>query len=327
VKYTRLGPTGAVVSRICLGCMTFGSREWRPWILEEDEARPIVRAALDGGINFFDTADQYSLGESERIVGRLLRDTGRLHELVIATKGFFAMTGAPNMGGLSRKHLVQACEDSLRRLGVERIDLYQIHRYDPDTPIEETLAALDHLVHSGKVLYIGASSMYAWQFGRMLSVSERNGWARFVTMQNHYNLLYREEEREMNPLCEAVGVGLLPWSPLARGLLAGGRKSLEDRESTPRAQHDQYGHSLYNSPNDWEVFEVLSAVAAERGDGPAEVALAWLLSKPAVTAPVVGASRIEHLHAALKAVELELGAEEQARLEAPYRPHPVLGHK
>jgi 1-deoxyxylulose-5-phosphate synthase len=327
MKTTRLGSSGAVVSRICLGCMTFGSSQWRPWVLEEAEARPIIARALEGGINFFDTADQYSLGESERVTGRLLRELARPDEIVIATKVFFPMTATPNMGGLSRKHIVQACEASLRRMGVERIDLYQIHRYDPNVPIEETLAALDHLTHSGKVLYIGASSMYAWQFARMLGASERNGWARFVTMQNHYNLMYREEEREMNPLCAAEGIGLLPWSPLARGYLAGARRSMEDRDSTPRAQADAYGQSLYNRPEDWDVVEALESMARERGDHPAAVALAWVLSKPAVTAPVLGVTRLDHLDAALRAVDLNLKDEEVARLEAPYRAHPVLGHK
>jgi aryl-alcohol dehydrogenase-like predicted oxidoreductase len=326
VKLGRLGTTGASVSRICLGCMTFGSSEWRPWTISEREARPIFRKALESGINFFDTADMYSLGMSEEITGRALREMARLEEIVIATKVFWPMTSGPNMGGLSRKHVVQACEASLRRLGVERIDLYQIHRLDPATPFEETLAALDHLISSGKVLYIGASSMYAWQFARMLSASEQHGWARFVTMQNHYNLLYREEEREMNPLCAAMGVGLLPWSPLARGFLAGGRKSLDDRQSTQRARTDEYGHSLYKRPEDWAIVEALNGVARARGEHPAAVALAWLLSKPAVTAPVLGVSRPEQLDAAFRAVELELSVEEIAQLESPYEPHAVTGH-
>jgi 1-deoxyxylulose-5-phosphate synthase len=306
--------------------MTFGDRSWRPWTLDEAQARVIFRQAIDGGINFFDTADQYSLGMSEEITGRVLREMARLDEIVIATKVFWPMRETPNMGGLSRKHIVQACEASLSRLGVERIDLYQIHRYDPAVAIEETLAALDHLVHQGKVLYVGASSMYAWQFARMLSASERNGWARFVTMQNHYNLLYREEEREMNPLCAAEGVGLLPWSPLARGFLAGARRSLDDRESTARARTDDYGRALYNRPEDWSVVEALTAVARNRGSHPAEVAIAWLLSKPSVTAPVLGASRPEQLDAAFRSVELELSGDEVARLEEPYQPHAVLGH-
>lgn len=326
MKYVPLGATGASVSRICLGCMTFGSKAWRPWVVEESDARAIFRAALEAGINFFDTADMYSLGVSEEITGRALRDMAKLDEVVVATKVFWPMTEGPNMGGLSRKHIVQACEASLRRLGLERIDLYQIHRFDARTPLEETLAALDHLVATGKVLYIGASSMYAWQFAKMLSASERQGWARFVTMQNHYNLLYREEEREMNPLCEAEGVGLLPWSPLARGLLAGARDSLDDRKSTERARTDEYGHSLYTEPGDWDVVEAVRAVARERDVRPAEVALAWLLSKPGVVAPIVGTTKPAHLDAAVKAVELELSAEEVSRLEAPYRPHRILGH-
>lgn len=326
MKYVPLGTTGASVSRICLGCMTFGSKAWRPWVVEEQDARAIFKRAIEAGINFFDTADMYSLGVSEEITGRAVRDMAKLDEVIVATKVYWPMTAGPNMGGLSRKHIIQGCEASLRRLGLERIDLYQIHRLDGKTPMEEVLAALDHLVHSGKVLYIGASSMYAWQFARMLSVAERNGWARFVTMQNHYNLLYREEEREMNPLCAAEGIGLLPWSPLARGYLAGARRSLDDRASTQRAKTDEYGHSLYTNPADWEIVEAVQAVAAERGVTPAEVALAWLLSKPAVTAPIVGTTKASHLDAVIKSVELELSAEEISRLEAPYEPHPIAGH-
>lgn len=326
MKYVPLGTTGASVSRICLGCMTFGSKAWRPWVVEEQDARAIFKRAIEAGINFFDTADMYSLGVSEEITGRALRDMAKLDEVIVATKVYWPMTAGPNMGGLSRKHIIQGCEASLRRLGLERIDLYQIHRLDGKTPMEEVLAALDHLVQSGKVLYIGASSMYAWQFARMLSVAERNGWARFVTMQNHYNLLYREEEREMNPLCAAEGIGLLPWSPLARGYLAGARRSLDDRASTQRAKTDEYGHSLYTNPADWAIVEAVQAVAAERGVTPAEVALAWLLSKPAVTAPIVGTTRASHLDAVIQSVELELSAEEISRLEAPYEPHPIAGH-
>lgn len=326
MKYAPLGTTGASVSRICLGCMTFGSKAWRPWVVEEQDARAIFQRAIEAGINFFDTADMYSLGVSEEITGRAVRDMAKLDEVIVATKVYWPMTEGPNMGGLSRKHIIQGCEASLRRLGLERIDLYQIHRLDGKTPMEEVLAALDQLVQSGKVLYIGASSMYAWQFARMLSVAERNGWARFVTMQNHYNLLYREEEREMNPLCAAEGIGLLPWSPLARGYLAGARRSLDDRASTQRAKTDEYGHSLYTNPADWEIVEAVQAVAAERGVTAAEISLAWLLSKPAVTAPIVGTTRASHLDSAIAAVELELGADEIARLEAPYRPHPIAGH-
>jgi aryl-alcohol dehydrogenase-like predicted oxidoreductase len=326
MKYVPLGTTGATVSRVCLGCMSFGSKKWRPWVVEESDARPIIKKALDSGINFFDTADMYSLGVSEEITGKALRDMATREEVVLATKAFWPMSDKPNMAGLSRKHIVQGCEASLKRLGVERIDLYQIHRLDPKTPMEEILAALDHLVHSGKVLYIGASSMYAWQFGRMLSISERHGWARFVTMQNHYNLIYREEEREMVPLCEAEGVGCLPWSPLARGLLAGARRSMGDRESTTRAKTDDFAQSLYTDPSDWEVVEALNAVARDRGAQAAEVALAWLMSKPVVTAPIVGTTKPQHLDAALRATELALTDEEIQQLEAPYRPHSIAGH-
>ena len=327
MEYTTLGATGVTVSRICLGCMSYGTPAWRPWVLDEDASRPFFRRAVEAGINFFDTADMYSLGVSEEVTGRALREFGRLEEIVLATKVFWPMGEGPNLRGLSRKHIVQGCEASLRRLGVETIDLYQIHRFDAATPIEETLAALDHLVHAGKVRYIGANSGWAWQMAKALSVSERRGWARFVTMQNHYNLLYREEEREMIPLCLAEGVAVIPWSPLARGLLAGGRTSLGDRDSTARAATDDYGHRLYDEPGDWEVVEAVRAVAGERGVTPAEVALAWLLAKPAVAAPIVGATKLSHLDAAIRAVELALTPDEVARLEAPYRPHPVRGHE
>jgi aryl-alcohol dehydrogenase-like predicted oxidoreductase len=327
VNYTTLGATGVTVSRICLGCMSYGSPQWRPWVLDEAAAQPFFRRAVEAGINFFDTADMYSLGVSEEVTGRALREYGRLDEIVLATKVFWPMGEGPNRAGLSRKHVVQACEASLRRLGVETIDLYQIHRFDPATPIEETLAALDHLVHAGKVRYVGASSGWAWRMAQALSASERNGWARFVSMQNHYNLVYREEEREMIPLCRAEGIAVIPWSPLARGLLAGGRSSLDDRASTPRAATDEYGRGLYDDPGDWEVVEACRAVAAERGVTPAEVALAWLLSKPAVAAPIVGATKLSHLDAAIRAVDLTLSAGEVARLEAPYRPHAVRGHE
>lgn len=326
MRYVQLGTTGATVSRICLGCMTFGSQEWRAWTIGERDARPIFRKAIESGITFFDTADQYSLGLSEEITGRALRELANLDEVVIATKVFWPMTDRPNMGGLSRKHIIQGCEASLRRLGVERIDLYQVHRLDHRTPFEETVAALDHLVHQGKVLYLGASSMYAWEFARLLSASERHGWAKFVTMQNHYNLLYREEERDMIPLCRAEGVGILPWSPLARGLLAGARRSLDDRDSTARARSDDFAKTLYTDPSDWDIVQVVQSVARERGVQPAEVALAWLLSKPAVTAPIVGTTTLEHLDAALQSVDLALTPDEIQRLEAPYRPHRIAGH-
>jgi len=326
VQYTRLGRSGLTVSRICLGCMSYGDPKWRPWVLDERAAQPFFRRALDAGINFFDTADMYSLGVSEEVTGRALREMAALDEIVIATKVFFPMSDRPNMAGLSRKHIVQACEASLRRLGIDTIDLYQIHRFqDPRfvdrTPIDEMLSALEHLVHQGKVRYIGASSGYAWQMARALSTSERNGWARFISMQNHYNLLYREEEREMIPLCLAEGIGIIPWSPLARGLLARATD-----HSTARDASDQYTRHLYDSPSDQDVIRAVRQVALERGGTPAEVALAWLLSRPGVIAPIVGATKLDHLEAALRAVELTLTPEECAAMEAPYRPHAVRGH-
>ncbi len=305
--------------------MSYGTPDWRPWVLDEAQSRPFFRRAIEAGINFFDTANMYSLGVSEEVTGRALREFGRLDELVIATKVFFPVGTGPNSQGLSRKHIVQACEASLRRLGVETIDLYQIHRFDPVVPIEETLAALDQLVHSGKVRYIGASSGFAWQFAKALSASERHGWARFVSMQNHYNLLYREEEREMIPLCETERVGCLPWSPLARGLLAGSRSSVTDRSASTRAATDSYGHTLYDDQVNWDIVEAVRTIAAQRSVPMTQIALAWLLSKPAVAAPIVGATKLEQLDEALGAVDLVLSADEVAMLEAPYRPQPVRG--
>ena len=328
MEYTRLGHTGMMVSRICLGCMSYGSSKWRPWVLNEDSARPFFRQALDRGINFFDTADMYSLGVSEEVTGRALRAMANLDEIVIATKTYWPMSEGQNMRGLSRKHVMQACEASLRRLGIDTIDLYQIHRFDADTPIDETLRALDDLVRQGKVRYIGASSGYAWQLMKALSLSERNGWARFVSMQNHYNLLYREEEREMIPLCQSEGIGVIPWSPLARGLLArgdplGGRPP---ESATLRAGTDTIAPKLYDTPDDVDVITAVRRVAQKRGITPAEVALAWLLSRPAVVAPIVGATKPEHLDSAVRALEITLTPEETAELEAPYRPHEVKGH-
>jgi aryl-alcohol dehydrogenase-like predicted oxidoreductase len=304
--------------------MSYGTPKWRPWVHDDEASAPFFKRAIEAGINFFDTADMYSLGAGEEVTGRWLREYGNLDELVIATKVFFPMGDGPNMGGLSRKHIQQACEDSLRRLGVDTIDLYQIHRLDPDTPMEEMLAALDHLVTQGKVRYIGASSMFAWQFQRLLSTSERHGWARFATMQNHYNLVYREEEREMMPLCEDEGIGVIPWSPLARGMLAGTRTKLGD-SSTSRSSSDGLDQLLYDQPSDWAVVEAVKQVAAKRGEPPARIALAWLLSKPGVTAPIVGATKLAHLDDAVAAVAIELSADEVAILEAPYRAHPVRG--
>jgi len=327
MEYTRLGQSGLSVSRICLGCMSYGSPSWRPWVLDEAAARPFFRRAIEAGINFFDTADMYSVGVSEEVTGRALRELARREEIVLATKVFFPLNPGPNLGGLSRKHIIEGCEASLRRLGFEAIDLYQIHRFDPLVPVEETLAALDHLVHSGKVRYIGASSGYAWEMALALSVSEREGWARFVTMQNHYNLLYREEEREMVPLCRHKGVGVIAWSPLARGLLARPRPPDSQLKGggTHRAETDAYSPRLYDSAGDWDVVDAVESVANARGVTMAEIALAWLLSRPGVSAPIVGATKPEHLEAALRAVYIELTVEEQAALEAPYRPHAVRG--
>jgi 1-deoxyxylulose-5-phosphate synthase len=324
MQYTQLGRSGLVVSRICLGCMTYGTPKWRPWVLDEVDARPFYRKALDLGINFFDTADMYSMGVSEEVTGRALRDMGNMEEIVLATKVHFPMGDGPNMAGISRKHIVQACEASLRRLGVDTIDLYQIHRFKSTVPIEETLAALDHLVHHGKVRYIGASSGYAWQMARALSVSERRGWAKFISMQDHYNLVYREEEREMIPLCIEEGIGLIPWSPLARGRLA--RTTDSPSSGTTRADSDTYAVDLYDSPSDLKVIEAVRAVARDLGAMPSEVALAWLLQRPAVAAPIVGATKIEHLESAVRALDVKLSPEQVKAVEEPYQPHPVRGH-
>ena len=327
MKYTTLGRTGVTVSRLCLGCMSYGTPEWRPWVLDEKAAQPFFRRAIEAGVNFFDTADMYSLGVSEEVTGRALRAYGRMEEIVLATKVNFPMSAGPNMGGLSRKHVVQACEASLKRLGVETIDLYQIHRFDSAVPLDETLAALDLLVRQGKVRFIGASSGPAFRFAKALALSDAKGFARFASMQNHYNLLYREEEREMLPLCAEEGIGVLPWSPLARGLLAGTRKSAADTAATARAASDEYARNLYDHPSDDAVIEAVRSVAAARGLPPAAVALAWLLSRPAVTAPIVGATKLEHLETALSALDVTLTQDEFGALEAPYRPHAVRGFK
>lgn len=324
MEYTRLGHSGLSVSRICLGCMSYGTSKWRPWVLDEADAKPFYRKALELGINFFDTADMYSVGASEEVTGRALREMANMEEIVLATKVNFPMSGGQNMGGLSRKHIIQGCEASLKRLGVETIDLYQIHRFDANVPIEETLAALDHLVHHGKVRYIGASSGYAWQMAKALSTSERNGWARFVSMQNHYNLVYREEEREMIPLCINEGVGLIPWSPLARGRLA--RTTSSATEGTTRASNDAFADTLYDSPSDDAVIAAVRKVAEEADTKPAEVALAWLLSRPGVVAPIIGATKIEHLETAVKSLDLKLTDDQIKAVEAPYKPHAVRGH-
>jgi len=322
MQYVNLGATGLRISRLCLGCMTYGSKKWRPWVLDEDESRPFFQRAIEAGINFFDTADVYSVGVSETIVGRALREYTRRDDAVIATKVFFPMGPGPNDGGLSRRHIVQAVEASLRRLATDYIDLYQIHRLDPSTPFEETLEALHDLVRSGKVLYIGASSMYAWQFAKMLHISETHRWARFVSMQNHYNLVYREEEREMIPLCVGEGIGIIPWSPLARGFLAGNRAA-----GTERAKTDTFAQEYYFTDSDREVADRAAELAKRRGARPAQIALAWLLHKRGITAPIVGASKLRHLEDAIAALEIKLDDNEMNFLEESYKPHPVLGHK
>ena len=325
MQYSLLGNSGLIVSRIALGCMSFGSRKWRPWMLEEDEAMPFFRRAVELGVNFFDTADVYSLGVSEEITGRAVREFAVRDEAVVATKCRMRMGTGPNRGGLSAKHIIQSCEASLRRLGLDRIDLYQIHRADPNTPVEETLAALDRLVQDGKVLYLGASSMFAWELMKMLSVSERNGWARFISMQNHYNLVYREEEREMMPLCVDQGLGVIPWSPLARGLLTG-KRSRGMHDASARDEHDApLADELYDHDSDWDIVDATVRVAERRGVEPVQVALAWLLSRPAVAAPIVGFTKVEQMDAAAASVDLDLTEEECAELEAPYRPHAVRG--
>ena len=326
MQYVNLGSTGLKVSRLCLGCMTYGTSKWREWVLNDEESRPFFRRALEAGINFFDTADMYSAGVSEEVTGRALKEYGPGRDrLVIATKVYNPMGDDPNQRGLSRKHIMHAIDDSLRRLGTDYVDLYQIHRFDLETPIEETMEALNDVVRAGKALYIGASSMWAWQFQRMLSASDRRALGRFVTMQNHYNLVYREEEREMIPLCRAEGIGLLPWSPLARGFLAGGRRK-EGYGDTTRAKTDDLGQRFYYDDADFAVVDAVSEIARKRGESNAQVALAWLLHKPGVTAPIIGASKMPQLEEALKALDVRLDDAEIKALESPYRPHRILGH-
>jgi aryl-alcohol dehydrogenase (NADP+) len=326
MNYVNLGSTGLKVSRICLGTMTYGSKSWREWVLELPESRPFIRRALELGINFFDTADVYSMGASEEVLGRALKEFGPSRDrVVIATKVFNPMGDDPNQRGLSRKHIMHAIDDSLRRLGTDYVDLYQIHRFDYETPIEETLEALDDVVKMGKALYIGASSMYAWQFAKMLCKSSEMGLTRFVSMQNHYNLVYREEEREMIPLCREEGIGIIPWSPLARGFLAGNRNP-QDSGDTVRAKTDDYAKQLYYQPSDFRVVERVTDIARKRGVPNAQVALAWILQQPGITAPIVGASKMEHLEDAIAALSLKLDDAERKALEEPYQPHKILGH-
>jgi len=325
MNYVNLGRSGLKVSRICLGMMTYGTPTWREWILPEEESRPFVQRALELGINFFDTADMYSLGVSEEVTGRALRDFARREEVVVATKVYFHIGQGPNGGGLSRKHIMENIDNSLRRLGMEYVDLYQIHRYDSTVPIEETMAALHDVVRAGKALYIGASSMYAWQFAKAQYTADLHGWTRFVSMQNHYNLAYREEEREMNPFCVDQGVGLIPWSPLARGFLTG-RRTREARGDTLRGRTDAFGHEMYYRDDDYAVIDRVVEVAERLGIKPAQVALAWLLGRPGVAAPISGASKMYQLEEAVAAVEVELTDEDRTYLEEAYQPHPVLGH-
>lgn len=324
MQYTNLGATGLNVSRICLGTMTYGTSQWRPWVLDEEASRPLIRQAIEAGINFFDTANMYSLGASEEVLGRALKDFGPGREqLVIATKVFYPMGDGPDKRGLSRKAILKAIDASLNRLGTDYVDLYQIHRFDPETPIEETLEALHDVVRAGKARYLGASSMPAWQFAKMLLTADAHGWTRFVTMQNHYNLIYREEEREMIPLCLDQKIGVIPWSPLARGLLAG-----KGRPKTPRSATDTYGQQLYGeqvSDGDARVVNRLEELAEKAGVAPAQLALAWLLHKPGVVAPIVGVSKPHHLADAVGALAIELDDLTNGRLEELYLPHAVAG--
>lgn len=326
MEYVRLGNTGLKVSRLCLGCMSFGdpSKGWHPWILDEEASRPILRRAVEAGLNFFDTANIYGAGSSEEVTGRALKDFARRDEIVIATKAHGRWGKGPNQSGLSRKALMQAVDDSLVRLGTDYIDLYQIHRWDYDTPIEETLDALNDIVRAGKARYIGASSMHAWQFHKALNLSRENGWARFVSMQNHVNLIYREEEREMLPLCREEGIGVIPWSPLARGILTRPGGGETARSKTDKIQTNLYAKT---EESDRAVVAAVERIAGARGIPMAQVAMAWLLARPGITAPILGVSKMAQLEDALGALEVELSVEEIAALEAPYVPHPVAGHE
>jgi aryl-alcohol dehydrogenase (NADP+) len=326
MQYVNLGKTGLKVSRLCLGMMSYGSKKWREWVLEEDEARPFVRRALDAGINFFDTADVYSLGESERVLGSTLKAFGVGREnVVVATKVYQQMSDEPNDRGLSRKHIMDSIDKSLQRLQMDYVDLYQIHRWDYQSPIEETMEALHDVVKSGKARYVGASSMFAWQFAKAQYTADMHGWSRFVSMQDHYNLVYREEEREMIPFCIDQGVGLIPWSPMARGFFAGNRARGGGGETT-RARNDPFADQLYFREEDFTVAERAREIAQEHNATGPQIALAWLLHKPHVTAPIIGATKMEHLDQAIAALDIQLNGDEIRRLEEPYQPHPILGH-
>ena len=325
MEQVRLGATGLKVSRLCLGCMTYGSKDWRSWVLDMEESKPFFQTAIEKGITFFDTANVYSIGESEVVTGRWLREFARREEIVVATKVNGPMGKAANEKGLSRKAIMAQIDASLQRLGMDYVDLYQIHRFDYDTPIEETLEALNDVVKAGKARYIGASSMYAWQFGKMLATSAANGWVRFVSMQPQYNLVYREEEREMLPLCKAEGIGVIPWSPLARGFLAGGRAAPKEG-NTERARTDEFSPRLYFRDADFAVVDAVGEIAKARGVSNMQVSLAWVLKNPAITAPIIGASKLGHLEEAVTAVDLKLTDDEIKALEAPYKSKPVLDH-
>ena len=326
MQYTNLGKTGMKISRLCLGMMSYGSKQWRDWVLNEEEAKPFIKRSLEAGINFFDTADVYSLGESEKITGNLLKFFGVKREnVVVATKLNGQMSDDINDKGLSRKHVMDSIDKSLKRLQMDYVDLYQIHRWDYETPVEETMEALNDVVRSGKAHYIGASSMFAWQFAKAQHIADQHGWARFVSMQNHYNLVYREEEREMIPLCVDQGVGLIPWSPMARGFFAGNRKRGGGGE-TVRANNDPFARDLYFREEDFTVADRAAEIAKERGVTASQVALAWMLNKPHISSPIIGATKMEHLEQAIAALEIKLSDDEMKRLEEPYQPHPVLGH-
>ncbi len=326
MEYVKFGNTGIKVSRLCLGMMTYGSKKWREWVLEEEQAKPFVKRALEAGINFFDTADIYSLGASEEVLGNLLKALGVKREtVVIATKVFNPMSEDVNDHGLSRKHIMDSIDRSLRRLKMEYVDLYQIHRWDYGTPIEETMEALHDVVKAGKARYIGASSMFAWQFAKAQYLAELNGWTRFVSMQNHYNLIYREEEREMIPCCLDQGVALIPWSPMARGFFSGNHRKKDWGDST-RAKTDTYAQDRYYRDEDFVVADRVQEIARDRGVSGSQIALAWVLGKRFVTAPIIGASKIDHLDQAIAALDIKLSDEETRRLEELYQPHPILGH-
>jgi 1-deoxyxylulose-5-phosphate synthase len=325
MNFGNLGGTGLKVSRLCLGTLTFGSPKWRDWVLPEEDSRPLIRRALELGINFFDTADAYSLGVGEEILGRALRDFSQRDQVVIATKVYNAMGEGPNQRGLSRAHIMNAIEASLRRLGTDYVDLYQIHRWDHETPIEETLEALHDVVKAGKVRYLGASSMYAWQFAKALYLADLHGWTRFVSMQNHYNLVYREEEREMLPLCREEKIGVIPWSPLARGFLTGTRRR-GGGDETSRSRSDDLATNRYFKETDFQIVDRVLDLATRRCVSPAQIALAWLLHQPGVTAPIIGVTKIHQLEEAVAALEIELADDECHFLEELYQFHPVLGH-